>query len=409
MASAARATTTDPGPRSAILGGPLPGTVASAMGRASQSEDRRRGVPRPVRAEPAAPEPVRWPWSRDGALTMQRLAGNRAVGHLASRNPTAPAAVQRKAGDATPSTRAAAAQAQLSQRWGVRTIRAATLPEQAAELIRVGTVPRTTAPADVEKLLTAAGWASWAPADDHALWDDLVKAFADVGGAFGGVPQVERILFFQTAYKYDTSNRARPSLKAHTKEGAYVSGTTMGVNEHGSKDTLNLPTATTRSKEGKKGINVGVASRVQVMTHELGHGLVQAFLSEDPMGESERFAKTVGWHQHTELYDVQGPGVRDALARGDTPDAAQRIGEQDWYLPKWKEQPPSRYAVTDGPAEDMAETLMMFVRAKSTLGARSPARLAWAERVMTALKARPGSLRKPVTAAAKQVGGHKGG
>ena len=92
----------------------------------------------------------------------------------------------------------------------MRTIRAATLAEQAAELIRVGTVPRTTAPADVERMLTAAGWTSWAPADDHGLWDDLVKAFDDVGGAFGGVPKIERILFFQTAYKYDTSNRGAP-------------------------------------------------------------------------------------------------------------------------------------------------------------------------------------------------------
>ena len=135
-------------------------------------------------------------------------------------------------------------------------------------------------------MLTAAGWASWTPADDHGLWDDLVKAFDDVGGAFGGVPKIDRILFFQTAYKYDTAKRGRPGLVPHKKEGAYVSGTTMGVNEHGSKDQLNLPTATTRSKEGKKGINVGVASRVQVMTHEVGHGLVQAFLSEDPIGES---------------------------------------------------------------------------------------------------------------------------
>jgi hypothetical protein len=341
---------------------------------------------------------------------MQRLAGNRAVGRLAQHDPAALAAVsvQRAPTAASATTKGATARATLQQRWGVQTIRAATLAEQAAELIRFGTVPRTSAPADVERMLTAARWTSWAPPDDHALWDDLVKAFADVGGRFGGVPHVERILFFQTAYVHDTANRARPSLKPHKREGAYVSGTTMGVNEHGSKDQLNLPTATTRSKEGKNGINVALASRVQVMTHELGHGLVQAFLSEDPMGESQRFAKEVGWHQHTELYDVQGPGVRAALARGDTPDAAQRIGEQDWYLPKWKEQPPSRYAVTDGPAEDMAETLMMFVRARSTLAARSPARLAWAERVMAALQARPGSLRAPVSAAAKQLGGHKG-
>jgi hypothetical protein len=341
---------------------------------------------------------------------MQRLAGNQAVGRLVQGDPAALAAVavqrQPKAGA---TTKAATAQGRLQQRWGVRTIRAATLAEQAAELIRVGTVPRASQPADVERMLTAAGWARWAPAADHAVWDDLVKAFDDVGGAFGGVPTIDRILFFQSAYKYDAAKRGGPGLVPHKKEGAYVSGSTMGVNEHGSKDQLNLPTATTRSKEGKKGINVGLASRVQVMTHEVGHGLVQAFLSEDPIAESERFAREVGWHQHTELYDVQGPGVRDALARGQAPDAGQRILEQDWYLPKWKEQPPSRYAVTDGPAEDMADTLMMFVRSRSTLGARSPARLGWAERVMAALKARPAALRAPVTGAAADLGGHRGG
>ncbi len=340
---------------------------------------------------------------------MQRLAGNRAVGRLAQRDPAARATVAvQRAPKAGAGTKEATARARLQQRWGVASISAATLAEQAAELIRVGTVPRASAPADVERMLTAAGWASWSPPAEHGLWDDLVKAFADVGGAFGGVPRIDRILFFQTAYKYDASKRGGPGLVPHKREGAYVSGSTMGVNEHGSKDSLNLPTATTRSKEGKNGINVSVASRVQVMTHEVGHGLVQAFLSEDPVAESARFAKDVGWHQHSELYDVQGPGVRDALARGTAPDAAQRIGEQDWYLPKWKEQPPSRYAVTDGPAEDMAETLMMFVRAKSTLGARSPARLAWAERVMAALKARPGSLRAPAKGAAATLGGHKG-
>jgi hypothetical protein len=341
---------------------------------------------------------------------MQHLAGNRAVGRLAQHDPAALAAVAvQRAPTPGATKKAAAAQGRLQQRWGVGTIRAATLAEQAAELIRVGTVPRATPAADVERMLTAAGWASWSPADDHALWDDLVKAFDDVGGTFGGVPKIDRILFFQSAYKYDASKRGGPGLVPHTKEGAYVSGSTMGVNEHGSKDQLNLPTAATRSTEGKKGINVGLASRVQVMTHEVGHGLVQAFLSEDPIAESARFARDVGWHQHVELYDVQGPGVREALARGDAPDAAQRITEQDWYLPKWKEQPPSRYAVTDGPAEDMAETLMMFVRSRSTLGARSPARLAWAERVMAALKARPGALRAPATGAAAKLGAHRGG
>ena len=74
---------------------------------------------------------------------------------------------------------------------------------------------------------------------------------------------------------------------------------------------------------------------------------------------------------------------------------------------KWKEQPPSRYSVTGGPAEDMAETLMMFVRAKGTLGDRSPARLAWASGVMTALQSRPQSVQAPVTDAAADLGGHR--
>ena len=298
--------------------------------------------------------------------------------------------VQRQPAAAAPAaTRAAAAEDRLRRRWGVRTIRAGTIQEQAAELIRYGTVPRSTPPAEVERMLRAAGWTSWAAPADHGVWDDLVQAFDDVGGAFGGVPKIERILFFQTAWRHDPGASDGPRLERQQEEGAYVSGTTMGVNEHGTRDQMALPTATTRSKAGTGGINVGLASRVQVMTHELGHGLVQAFLAEDPIAEARRFEQEIGWHQHGELYDVQGPGVRDALRRGDAPDAAQLITGTNWFQPKWKEQPPSRYSVTGGPAEDMAETLMMFVRAKSTLGDRSPARLAWASGVMTALEARP--------------------
>jgi hypothetical protein len=345
-------------------------------------------------------------------MTMQRLAGNRAVRRVAEGDPAALAAfgVQRQPTSDVTTTRAATAQAQLRQRWGVRVMRAGTLAEQAAELVRYGTIPRSTPQADAEQMLRAAGWASWAPAPDHGMWDDLVRAFNDVGGAFGGTPKIERILFFQTAWRYDPAESGGPTLAPHQEEGAYVSGTTMGVNEHGTRDQLSMPTATTRSREGRSGINVGLATRLQVMTHELGHGLVQAFLAENPFNEAQRFEREIGWHQHRELYDVQGPGVRDALGRGDAPDPTQRITGTDWFMPKWKEQPPSRYAVTGGPAEDMAETLMMFVRARSTLGDRSPARLAWAGSVMAALQARPQALQAPVTAAAAaELGGHRRG
>jgi hypothetical protein len=351
-----------------------------------------------------------WPWSPEGALLVQRQAGNRAMTRLASDGPAALTAVgvQRQPNvDTRPATRESAAEDRLRRRWGVRTIRAGTIAEQAAELIRYGTVPRSTPPAEVESMLRAANWASWAPPPDHGIWDDLAQAFDDVGGVFGGVPKIDRILFFQTAWRPDPAATGAPALEPYQEEGAYVSGTTMGVNEHGTKDQLSLPTATTRSTAGKGGINVGLASRLQVMTHELGHGLVQAFLAQDPVTEARRFEREIGWHQHSELYDVQGPGVRDALRRGDPPTSAQKITGADWFQPKWKEQPPSRYSVTGGPAEDMAETLMMFVRAKGTLGARSPARLAWATDVMTALSSRPQALQAPAPPAAANLGGHR--
>jgi hypothetical protein len=348
----------------------------------------------------------------EGALAMQRQAGNRAVAELAGRDPVAlrrAVGVQRQpVADKRPSTRAAHAEDRLRQRWGVRTIRAGTIEEQAAELIRYGTVPRTTAPADVERMLRTAGWASWTPSADHGVWDDLVQAFDAVGGVFGGVPKIDRILFFQTAWRHDPGAAGGPALAPQQEEGAYVSGTTMGVNEHGTRDQLSLPTATARSKEGGRGINVGLASRLQVMTHELGHGLVQAFLVQDPVTEARRFEQQVGWHQHSRLYDVQGPGVRQALARGDAPDAAQLITGANWFQPKWKEQPPSRYSVTGGPGEDMAETLMMFVRDKGTLGDRSPARLAWADGVLAALSSRPHALQMPITGVAAELGAHRG-
>ena len=350
------------------------------------------------------------PSSPVGLLRLQRLAGNRAVSRVAAGAPAALSAfaLQRQPRVGT-TTRAATAQSRLRQRWGVRVARAGTLAEQAAELIRYGTVPRATPQADAERMLQAAGWASWAPAPDHRVWDDLAQAFDDVGGAFGGVPRIDRILFFRTAWRYDAAGSGGPTLTPHQEEGAYVSGTTMGVNENGTRDQMSLPTATTRSRPGRGGINVTLASRLQVMTHELGHGLVQAFLAADPINEAQRFERAVGWHQHRELYDVQGPGVRAALERGDAPDAAQHITGTDWFMPKWKEQPPSRYSVTGGPSEDMAETLMMFVRARSTLGDRSPARLAWANGVMAALQARPQALQAPATGAAAELGGHQGG
>ncbi len=367
-----------------------------------------------AKARPRPPEnkhggSKRWPSSSDRALLLQRHAGNRAMARLAESDPAALAtiAVQRRPVADTRTPTAAGTAGDRLRRWGVRTIRAGTLAEQAAELIRYGTVPRATPPADVERMLQAAGWASWAPPADHGLWKDLAQAFDDVGGVFGGVPKIERILFFQTAWEHDPAASGGPVLKPHKEEGAYVSGTTMGVNEHGTAAQMNLPTATTRSTTGTGGINVGLASRLQVMTHELGHGLVQAFLAEDPVTEAKRFEREVGWHQHSELYDVQGRGVRDALGRGDAPDPAQRITGTNWFQPTWKEQPPSRYAVTGGPAEDMAETLMMFVRAKSTLGDRSPARLEWATSVMTALNSRPQSLQAPATGAAAELGAHR--
>jgi hypothetical protein len=333
------------------------------------------------------------------------------MGRLAEGDPKALAAigVQRQSVTGTKApTRAGVAEDRLRQRWGVRTIRAGTVAEQAAELVRYGVVPRSTPPADVERMLQAAGWTSWAPPPDHGVWDDLVKAFDDVGGVFGGVPNIERILFFRTAWEHDPAASGGPKLQPHQEEGAYVSGTTMGINEHGTPEQMALPTATTRSKAGTGGINVGLASRLQVMTHELGHGLVQAFLAQDPLAEAQRFEREVGWHQHSELYDVQGPGVTQALSRGDRPDPAQRITGTNWFQPTWREQPPSRYSVTGGPAEDMAETLMMFVRAKGTLGDRSPARLAWATSVMTALNSRPRSLHAPATGAAVELGAHRG-
>jgi hypothetical protein len=374
--------------------------------------DEHRAPARP-RSSPKAHgdrDPDRWPWSREGALQLQRRAGNQATARLAQNERVARTAlgVQRQpVGTKAPTT--SLGEERLRRRWGVGTIRAGTLAEQAAELIRYGTVTRATAPADVEQMLQAAGWTSWAPPAGHGLWNDLAQAFDDVGGVFGGVPKIDRILFFQTAWRHDPGATGGPRLEPVQEEGAYVSGTTMGIDEHGSKDQLTLPTATSRSKEGKGGINVGLAGRVQVMTHELGHGLVQAFLAQDPVNEAKRFEREVGWHQHSELYDVQGPGVRDALGRGGAPAAGQLITGTNWFLPKWKEQPPSRYSVTGGPGEDMAETLMMFVRDKSTLGDRSPARLAWAEGVMTALEGRPRSLQSPAAgAAATDLGAHRG-
>jgi hypothetical protein len=338
----------------------------------------------------------------NGLLTLQGLAGNAAVAHVAlGGREGSRAGLQRVPETASPSappagaasTSTGSAVEQLQRRWRIGTIRAGTLEEQADELLRYGRIPRTTARTEAMRLLQAGGWASWEPPPDHAVWPDLARAFDDIAARFGGAPPIDRLLFFRTQWRYEAAGPSGPQLQADATEGAYVSGETMVVYERGSLDQVSMPIAGRRSEEGPQGIQVSLTERGHVLTHELAHGLMQQFLSADPPGENRRFRRLIGWVTDSQLHDVGAPGVREAIDAGDQPDPASRITGDNWFLPRWREQPVSRYSVTHGPAEDMAETLAMFTRQPDVLAGRSPARHEWATSVMRALQAQPGGLR----------------
>ncbi len=359
-----------------------------------------------------AAEP-RLPPGRVAALTgmaaLQRTIGNRAVSGMLA--PVHGQPVQRQPAPQQPAPQQPAQQSPpmsqpgsmtrsrfvdvLSSRYGISTVRAGTFADQQEVNSRPGV--------SAGGRLTEAAWAAWDPGPTSEIYSSVVTAFEDFESSLGGLPPVDEVLFFATAYTVNSgTHQVEPNPGVGADFGAghlrvYRSGVVAGATG-GKGIPIGRSTAAGRYPPvviglGGRGTDPGAPiplptageNTVRVITHELGHGLAeQAMAADHAMFETYRLA--VGWTDGR-LFDVGIPEVRQSLDAGTVPPATIRsnhggrvtvrptqITVDSWNHPRWVEQPISAYTVTGGPGEDFAEAVMGFVNTPAVLQARSPVR-----------------------------------
>ena len=283
----------------------------------------------------------------------------------------------------------------LRTRYGISTVRAGTFADQQEVNSRPGV------PADGR--LTEAAWAAWDPGQASDIYSSVLAAFADFESSMGGIPPVNEVLFFATAYEVASgTHQVAPSNRIGADFGAghlrvYRAGV---VSTAGGSKGIPIGRSTAAGQYppvvvglGGPGSQPGAPiplptageDTVRVITHELGHGLAeQAMAADHAMFDQYRLA--VGW-MDGRLFDVGIPEVRQALDAGAIPPATIRtsrggrvtvqptqITVESWNHPRWIEQPISAYTVTGGAGEDFAEAVMGYINARAVLETRSPVR-----------------------------------
>lgn len=253
--------------------------------------------------------------------------------------------------------------------------------------------------------LTPDKWQSYDPGPNSPVYDWIIDAFNAVESQIGGVPDVLEIGFFDrdwepgskpgTAVDYPDvgGSFAYGQLRIYRRgvkgdkplpigrsnpEGRYPNAPVIGVEMTGSKPGAPLPLPTQQE------------SVTRVVTHELGHGLVEATDPKTRLGSSplaqrlppirapqnilDDYKLAVGWTA-TGLFDIGVPAVQQALQHTPPlpPPAEYRITEDHWNDPRWIEQPISGYMVNNL-GDDFAEAVMAYVNAPAVLKARSPRR-----------------------------------
>lgn len=257
-------------------------------------------------------------------------------------------AIQRKetsqdAPDQAVTTRAQA-EAVLQQRWGVGKITEGTQESQAKEIAMMNSeaLRAESTPPDVEKMLAEAGWQAWSPPDGSKVWGWLVNAFEDFSQTFGGVPPVQEIVFYETAYRFIPSARGGPKLVPKPVEHASFSGGQLNVNHAAETNAPNrgLPAGRTKPKSDMHIPKASTEAGFRfTMVHELGHGLLEEKIKADMQQNKpsddfiKAYCRQVGWFDGL-LYDVGVEAVREALKKGERPHYMTRISGR-WGDGKW--------------------------------------------------------------------------
>ncbi len=218
-----------------------------------------------------------------------------------------------------------------------------------------------------------ADWHTWDPGVASSTYTWIVEAFQQFEATFGGTPPVEEIDFLEIEYRQDPNTPGHavklPGTISSYHKGQLIiySGITRGLTLRQGTDVFTTPTA-------EQAVHRNIA-------HELGHGIAEISLGQagGPPGQDPTlftdYRRAVGWTAGSspELYDIQAPGVEEALENGTPPPANAHITPQNWDRWKWKERPLTSY-MADNPSDDFAEAITAYVNEPSTLQNQSPAR-----------------------------------
>ena len=328
-------------------------------------------------AAPAAPLTAR-------VLQLQGTIGNRAVRHLlrqpTTTAPSAPAPVTAGPSEMTREE----FERVMARRFGVYRIRNGSEREMIGRSHRHGVTPPTS----------LAGWNDWNPGASSSVYQSIVDAFGDIELSFNGVPDVREIVFFDADYEWNGTTFAR-----RDDVGASFGAGHLTVYRSLTTHHKGIPVARSNARGRYPSVVIGLGqapdevpgaprpmpsraeSQRRLIAHELGHGLAEAAhggTNPDNAADSTMMAdwrRAVGWTatEPAELFDMGDEAVRQAQRAGTRPTATP-ITRQTWNSAQWGEQPVSSYAVSGGPSEDFAESVMTFVREPEVLRQRSSRR-----------------------------------
>lgn len=213
-------------------------------------------------------------------------------------------------------------------------------------------------------------WQAWDPGASSTVYNWIVEAFVNFEKAFGGLPAVKEIVFFDVRYQRDD-------------QGQVVKDTSTGASYGAGQLTIYRAV-----QQGNRMLNVQGALETPTaeqavrrnISHELGHGIAETALhqrTDQPPGADphlfEDYRRAVGWADDGKLYDIQEEAVKDAFKNNTSPPAEFEINPTNATTKPWKERPLTSYMATN-PAEDFAEAVMAYVNEPQRLKALSPAR-----------------------------------
>jgi hypothetical protein len=226
------------------------------------------------------------------------------------------------------------------------------------------------------------GYTEWNPGAASEVYAHIVNAFRSFAEIFGGIPPVNEIGFFILRYAY---NRSSASVVMEGNVPAAYGANTLLI--YSPIITLRKELPTERSTTGPAATPTPTREQSisRIITHELGHGLVEVGLTTTGSGSSagaapdaqlmNDYKRAVGWTSgsSTRLYDMGVPEVSEAIVAGRVPDARYQITTANWNQQGWVEQPISAY-MTSHPSEDLPESVMAYINEPTLLQSRSPRR-----------------------------------